>query len=208
MTGVTSGSNWPGTNERSTVKEMLQDPDSKFWEECSKFVKRRVYSKAKNIPIDYHDEIVQDVLCKLARYLPDFHFQCSLKTWLNLIIERCTIDQYRKLQHEDEIRSPLVERDPSDESEYENDALASAENPSTEDIALSNEYVHEAIAALFEYATLHSNPTRDRLILQMVVFEGYTHEQTARAAGCNPPVVGFVVRAAQRYAREKMSDKL
>jgi RNA polymerase sigma factor (sigma-70 family) len=206
MTGGTSGSKWPGTDERSTVEEMLRDRNSQFWEECYKFVKRRVYSKAKNIPIDHHGEIVQEIMYKVARYLPAFHFQCSLKTWLNLIIESCIIDLHRRLHNESEVYIPLVERDPSNESEHDNEGISLSENRSTEDIALVNEKIRDGLAALFEYTTLHSNPIRDRLIIDMVISGGYTHEQVARAVGCKAPVVGYVVREARRYAREKMRN--
>ncbi len=208
MTDNTSDSNWPGADELSTVEEMLRDQGSKYWEECSKFVRRHVYSKARNIPIDQRDEIVQEVMYKIAKYLPGFHFQCSLKTWLNLIIERRTIDMHRRLRHEGEVHIPLVERDPSNESEHENEGITLSEIRSTEDIAMTNENVRNALAALFDYTTLHSHPIRDQLIIWMVLFEGHTYEETAKAAGCKAPVVGYVVREAQRYAREKMRDKL
>jgi hypothetical protein len=42
----------------------------------------------------------------------------------------------------------------------------------------------------------------------MVVFEGKTYEEAAEVAGCHAPVVGYVVREAQRHAREKWSDYL
>lgn len=209
MTGVTSGSNWPGVDERSTVETMLRDRNSQLWEECSKFVKWCVYSKTKNIPIDHRDEIVQEVMYRVARYLPTFRFHSSLKTWLNLIIEHCIVDLHRRLRNEGEIHISLIEQDPSNESEHENGGVFLGENRSTEDLAIIKEDLRNALAALFEYATLHSNPIRDRLIIQMVLLEGgYTHEQVAKATGCNAPVVGYVVREAQRYARAKMRDKL
>ena len=38
----------------------------------------------------------------------------------------------------------------------------------------------------------------------MVLFESRSLEETARAVGCSAPVVGYIVRSAQRYVREKL----
>src|SRR5438128_1358746 len=84
-----------GADERSIVDEMIHDRHSKHWDKCSEYVKRWVYAKAKNIPKNLQEEIIQEVLYKVTRYLPYFRFQCALKTWLNQIIEHCIIDGLR-----------------------------------------------------------------------------------------------------------------
>lgn len=202
--GDTSDSNWPGMDERSIVEEMLRDPHSKHWEACNKFVERHVYSKARNIPIDHRDDIIQDVMYKVARHLSDFRFQCALKTWLNPIIEHRIIDMHRKLRNEGEVHIPLVDGDPSNESERENEVPIPGENRSAEDSAVINAELSQALTALFEYIHLHSNPVRNQLIITMVLLKGYTHEEAAIAAGCQPPVVGYVAREAQHYVRNKL----
>ncbi|HEY5001658.1 MAG TPA: sigma-70 family RNA polymerase sigma factor [Ktedonobacteraceae bacterium] len=203
MTGDNAGSHWPGTDERSAVEEMLRDQYSKHWEECRKVVKQRVYVRAKNIPTNRRDEIIQDVMVKIVRYLPGFHFHCALKTWLSFIIESCIIDVHRNVRNEGQFSARPG--DALNENGYQGD---SSEVRSAEDTFLLNEELRNAIAALWEYAGMHSNPTRDRLIVRMVIFEGHNHIETAKVAGCSAPVVGYVVREAQRYAREKMGHKL
>jgi RNA polymerase sigma factor (sigma-70 family) len=204
MTGGLSESNWPGKDERLVVEEMLRDPYSKHWEECNKFVKRRVYSKAKNIPVVHRDEIIQEVMYKVARHLPDFRFQCAFKTWLNPIVEHHIIDTHRKLRNEGDMHVPFIDGDSSNEGEHENEVFVLGESRSAEDSAVVNVELSQALTALSEYAHLHSNPVRNQLIIRMVIIEGYTHEKAAIAAGCQPPVVGYVVREAQRYVRNKL----
>ena len=206
MTDDNAGSYWPGTDERSVVEEMLRDRDSKHWEECRKVVKQRVYVRAKNIPTNRREEIIQEVMVKIVRYLPGFHFHCALKTWLSLIIESCIVDVYRNLRNEGQFFG--LPGDTLNENDYECESGILNEARSAEDTFILSEELRSAITALWEYAGMHSNPTRDRLIVRMVIFEGHNHIETAKVAGCNAPVVGYVVREAQRYAREKMGHKL
>jgi RNA polymerase sigma factor (sigma-70 family) len=195
-----------GTSERLVVEEMIRDRHSKHWEECSHFVQRCVYTKAKNIPSNLQEDIVQEVMYKITKYLPHFRFQCVLKTWLNQIMESCIIDAFRKLQNEGLHQSPLV--DPPNESARGGEELNTSEAKSAEDAFEINDEILNGITALLEYANTHSNPIRDRLVLRMVLFEGQSHMEAAKAAGCHAPVVGYVVREAQRYAREKMGHRL
>lgn len=195
-----------GVDERVIIEEMIRDRHSKDWEACNNFVKRCVYSKAKNIPSNRHEDIIQEVMYKVTKYLPHFRFQCTFKTWLNQIIESCIINVYRRLQNERPYQSPLV--DPPNESDSEREGPHASEAKSAEEAFETNNEILNGIAALLEYANTHSNPIRDRLILRMVLFEGQTHAEAAKAAGCHAPVVGYVVREAQRYAREKMEHRL
>jgi RNA polymerase sigma factor (sigma-70 family) len=197
---------WPGVDERSVVKEMICDRDSRHWEDCSKFVQRCVFAKAKNIPNFLLEEIVQEVMYKVTKYLQGFHFQCTLKTWLNTIIEHCIIDTHRKLRNVGQFNVPYYEQ--LNESDGEGEGFNESVAKSAEDIFLTNDDLRNALTALIEYTTIHSNTIRDRLILRMVIIEGHSHVETSKTVGCNAPVVGYVVREAQRYAREKMGHKL
>lgn len=189
-----------GIDERLVAEEMIRGQHPEHWEECSKFVKRRVDAKAKNIPVDLHEDITQEVMYKVTKSLPRFRFKCTLKTWVNLIIEHCIIDAHRKVQNEAPNHFHLA--DPPNGSDHESEEFNAGEAKSAEEIFDINNEIHDGTTALLEYANTHSNPIRDRLIIRMVIFEGHTHAETAIAAGCNAPVVGYVVREAQRYARK------
>lgn len=192
---------WPGTDERLVVNGMIRSPYSKDWEECNNFVKRLVYSKAKNIPNNLLEDMVQEIMYKIAKYLPHFRFQCALKTWVNQIIENHIIDEYRKQQNEGP-HLPLLVNLPH-ETNIESQKPNANTVVSAEDAFEIYEKIRIGIAALLEYANTTSNPIRNRHIIKMVLFEGKTYAVAAIAAGCNPPVVSYVVREAQRYAREK-----
>lgn len=197
---------WPGDDEQSVVEEMIRDRLSRHWEECSKFVSRYVYAKAKSIPPNFHEEIIQEVLHKVAKSLPGFQFRCTLKTWLSLIVEHCIIDTHRRLRNERRFHIPSG--DSHNDSDRESEGVIAGETKSAEAVYEIIDELRNASVALLEYANAHSNPIRDRLIIRMVIFEGHTHAETAEAVGCNAPVVGYVIREAQRYVREKMGHKL
>jgi RNA polymerase sigma factor (sigma-70 family) len=196
----------PGMDERAVAAEMMSNQHPQHWAECRKFVKRRVYAKAKNIPVDLHEDIIQEVMYKVTKSLEHFDFRCSFKNWVNIIVEHCIIDAHRKVQHEVPYHSHPA--DPSGENDHESEEPGTSAEKSAEDAFIINDEIRNGKAALLEYADAHSNPTRDRLIIRMVIDEGYSHMEAAIAAGCNAPVVGYVVRQAQRYAREKMGHKL
>lgn len=196
----------PGADEKSIIEEMLRNRGSQHWEKCRDFVRLLVRTKANNISRDDQEDIIQEVMWKVVRYLPSFRFQCSFRTWLNLIIERCIIDKRRKDKHNrflNEEQSSFSSTDLSDDKEHKSeDFWGIGEKSAEEAFAISDE-IHNGVRALLEYALTHSNSTRNHLIIQMVIFEGHTQIEAARKVGCDVGVVGYVVREAQRYAREK-----
>jgi len=196
----------PGVDERVIVNEMIRDLGHEHWAECYTFVKKAVYARAKNMPHDFRDDMVQEIMVKITKYLPYFRFRCTLKTWVNQIIEHHIIDEYRKRRN-DGPHLPFSVNPPG-ETDGESLKPGTSEVFSAEDAFEMHEHIRIGMAALLEYANTHANPTRNRHIIRMVFFEGKTYEEAALAAGCNPPVVGYIVREAQRYARERRADYL
>jgi RNA polymerase sigma factor (sigma-70 family) len=191
---------WPEMDDRSVVEEMLRESNSQQWYECREFIKRLIQVQAKNIPKDHWEDIVQDAMIRVNKSLPTFQYQCALRTWLFGIVRSCIIDDYRKFMRTEQFIAPIV--DLYDEGEYETDAFTHM--PGTvEDKCITHDELHKALTALQEYLSIHANPLRNGRILDMVIFEGRSLEEVAQAVGCSAPVVGYVVRTAQRYVREK-----
>ena len=188
-------------DEPVIVDEMIRSHDHEHWEECYQYVKQWVYARAKNMPHHLLDDMVQETMIKIMKYLPHFRFQCALKTWVNQIIEHHIIDEYRKLRN-DGPHLPFSVNPPG-EGDAESLEAKVSKIVSTEEAFEILEQIRIGIEALLEYAHTTSNPIRNRLIIRLVLFEGKTYEEAAKAAGCHAPVVGYVVREAQRYAREK-----
>jgi RNA polymerase sigma factor (sigma-70 family) len=190
------------TDDKIVVAEMLRDSSSGQWHECSLFVNRLVQSQAHNIPYNQWDDIVQEAMIRIHRYLPSFQFQCAFRTWIFNIVHSCTIDAYRKLLRAGQNTVPLG--DSYDDVELESDRSTANVPGTIEDECIIRDELQNALTALQEYVSLHSNSKRNREILNMVLFENRSLEETAQAVGCSAPVVGYVVRSARRYVRERL----
>lgn len=191
-----------GADDRIVVEEMLRDRSSGQWHECYVFVKRRVQVQAKNIPKDHWEDIIQDAMLRINKYLPTFQFQCTFRTWIFNIVRSCIIDAYRKSTRAGQLMTPFG--DPHDDVELEGD-MSTANSPGTvEDVCITRDELHTALTALQEYVSIRAKPARNGKILNMVLFEGHSLEEAAKAVGCSAPVAGYVVRSAQRYVRERL----
>ena len=193
---------WPGADDRIVVEEMLRDPISGQWYECREFVKRCVQKQATNIPKDSWDDIVQDAMMRVNKSLPTFHFVCSFRTWLFGIARSSVIDAYRKFTRAGQHEAPPG--DPHDNAEREGDALTVSRPETVEDECITRDELSKALTALQEYVSTHANPVRNGRILDIVLLEGRSLEEAAKAVGCSAPIAGYVVHSAQRYVRERL----
>jgi len=193
---------WPGVDDRIVVEEMLRDSRSGQWYECREFVKRCVQKQAKNIPKDNWDDIVQDAMVRVNKSLLAFRYSCSFRTWLFSITRSSVVDAFRKLTRAEQHLTPSGE--PQYHAESQDDAIAANAPGTVEDVCITRNELSEALIALQEYVSLHANPARNGRILDIVLLEGRSLEEAARAVGCSAPVVGYVVRSAQRYVRERL----
>jgi RNA polymerase sigma factor (sigma-70 family) len=195
---------WPGgADDRTVVEEMLRDPRSGQWYECHEFVKRLVQAQAKNIPQDHWEDIVQDAMIRVDKSLLTFYYQCTLRTWVFGIVRSCIIDAYRKLLRAGQFIAP--QDDPHDD--IEGDAFTAHTSGTVEEVCITNDELNEALVALKEHVSTHANPIRNGRILDMVIFEGRSLEEAAKAVGCSAPVASYVVRSARRYVRERVGYK-
>lgn len=196
---------WPGGDDRIVVEEMLRDSRSGQWNECHEFVKRLVQVQAKNIPRDHWDDIVQDAMMRINKYLRTFRYQCKLRTWLFNIVRSCIIDSHRKFISAGQFVA--LPADSHDDAEHEDDVFTTNTSGTVEDECITRDELNKALTALWEYVSTHAHSMRNGRILDMVMFEDRSLEETAKAVGCSAPVVGYVVREAQRYVREKLGHQ-
>jgi DNA-directed RNA polymerase specialized sigma24 family protein len=196
---------WPNADDRIVAEEMLRDSRSEQWYECREFVKRLVQMQAKNIPKDHWEDIVQDAMIRVNKFLLTFQHQCSLRTWLFGIVLSCIIDAHRKFTRAGQSVAPLD--DSHENVEREGDAFIANTVGTVEDVCIVHDELDKALIALQEYVSTHAKPLRNGRIVNMVIFEGRSLEAAAKAVGCSAPVVGYVVRSAQRYVREKLGHQ-
>lgn len=202
MTAKKASWTWTNVNDTTIVEEMLRDLQSEHWDKCREFVKSCVQRQARNIPTDYCDDIVQEAMIRVSKYLSTFRYQCKLRTWLLGIISSCIIDFHRKFIRIERCTVPLTTS--FHDSEYEVEMRATTLTDTVEDEYITYDELEKALAALQEYLSLHAHASRNKQILNMVLLEGRSLKVTADTVGCSAPVAGYVVRSAQQYVREKL----
>jgi RNA polymerase sigma factor (sigma-70 family) len=195
----------PGMSEQAIVEEMIHNLDSEYWKQFYDFIKLQVSIRANNFSWSSREEITQEAMQKVFRYLPHFRFDSSLRTWLYMLISSCIADESRRLAYEERIHISLGE--PSGEDDHESEQLKGIEvhSISPEEALEQIEDVRELVDALLEYARIHHNPVRNRQIILMWI-AGYIQEEIASTIGCHPGVVSYVVRAARDYVLQKMQQ--
>lgn len=197
---------WPEGDDRAVVEDMLRDPRSERWYECREFVKKRVQIQAKNITQDHWDDLIQETMLRIQGSLSTFHYHCRLSTWIVGIIRNCIIDDYRKSRRSGQ--APLsFSTDDHEENELTTETIRNNHGRTVEDECIVHDELRNALKALSEYILRHAHKRRNSIIIQMVIIEHRTLEEAAQAAGCSAPVAGYIVRSAQRFAREKVRNQ-
>src|SRR5258708_32728174 len=193
---------WPGGDDRIVVEEMLRDHTSGQWYECREFVKRLVQVQAKNIPQDHWEDLIQDAIMRVDKYLRTFRYQCKLSTWLFGIVRSCIIDAHRKFTRAGQFMAPPG--DPLDDVEREYDEIDADTAKTAEHVYIVLDDLRKAVAGLQEYGSTHANPIRNRRKLDMVMFEALSLDAETEAGGWFSPVARLLSRSAQRYVRESL----
>ncbi len=187
---------WPREDDKAVVAEMLSDLQSEHWTECRTLVEKLVHHGAKNIPQDSLEDIAQEAMRKIVGSLPTFQYRCTLKTWIFGIVHNCIIDEYRKYKRIKQYQELFEESELSD-------AFIMHMSLTPEFMLITREEVNQILVAVKEYVSLHKKPGRNQIILDMVLLEGRSLEDAAKAVGCSGAVAGYIVRSAKTFIRKK-----
>lgn len=188
---------WPGEDDRSVVAEMLTDLHSPHWEECSSFVEKYILGKFPLLPEHLQREAVQNTMLSVHRGLSDFRFDSRFTTWLIPIAHNRAIDLYRKFKIE--AQSQVSQKADTNEPDDEEDIFRTDVSSSPVEVLLIIEELEEARAALQKFIQQHKNRERNARILDMVLYNGHSCEETAQALGIKAPLVSYIVREARKY---------
>jgi RNA polymerase sigma factor (sigma-70 family) len=190
---------WPGPDEKLIVKEMLRDPQSEHWTKCREFIKMLIEPRCRDLPSQLYEDAIQETMASIYNGLPGFRHNSKFTTWLTAIAQNRITDIRRKY-------APIILQEvTADETAEEKEEtpgtfrISSSRTPEAD--FLTQETLKETIAKIEEFIKRHSKTERNRQILQMVMFEGYSCEETARVLGISAPVVSYVVRSARGYIR-------
>lgn len=82
---------------------------------------------------------------------------------------------------------------------------ATAKTP--EEIALTQELLKGSLEAMNEYIQTRGKAERNQRIVRLVLVYGYSQKQVAQMLDVPEPVVGYIVRSARKYIRQRLAEK-
>lgn len=197
---------WQKKDDKARIEAMLSDPTSEYWSECLEYVKERVRIQAKNIPLDVWEDIIQEVMVQIVRSLHTFQYNCSLTTWIFLIVKSRVIDKYREITRTSQIIAFSADFLKSYEENELSSSLITHVSRTAEETFMVRENIRQIVAAIQEYISTHANTERNGKILHMVLYEGHSLKEAAKVAGCSAAVAGYVVRSTVIYIHKKLGE--
>ena len=192
---------WSALNSKAVIEEMRKDRNSEHWDTCFKYISYYIEKQFPNLLPKFREEATQDSMVSVFKSLSSFRFDSNLTTWLASIARHRAIDAWRqqnRVPHERSMDEVLE----GHENDIESAVIMKPQTP--EERLLAQEQEKELITLLEAFLQLHSKTARNKEILQMVMFDGYSYVEAAKILNINAPVVGHVVRSAQRYICEKL----
>jgi len=196
---------WPGSHDKLVVAEMLRNPESDYWIACNNFINNLIGKLCPYLPYDLREDATQETMASVHNGLAGFRFNSKFTTWLTSIARHRVIDVERKYSAIDLQEVPA--QDMPGEREESLDTFPVNLSRTPEEEFLTRENIKEVIAEIEIYIKKHAKTDRNRQILEMVMFEGYNCEETARKLGINAPVVSHVVRSARNHLKVWMSRR-
>ena len=197
------GNQWSELNENAVIDKMLQDANSEYWSICSEYVRYFIGRNFLNLPLQMKEEVVQETILSIYKSLAVFRRQCKLTTWIVSIARNRAIDVLRRLA--DIQQWEISPEEPREHPEDEAEPSTARVSKTPEEITLLYEQIQETLDAIEVFIQKHAKSRRNRQILQYVLLDGYSHEETAQILGVPAPVIGYVVRSARDYLRQALS---
>ena len=194
---------WTELNQAMVLAELRACGDSAYWVRCGEFVQYLVNTHFSTLRPQIKEEVVQDILLLVHTHLATFRGESQFTTWLARIVRNRAIDVLRRQKRPTELEVYLEELPETHEDDGECSYATSPQTP--EDIALTQELLQEVLVALEEYVQTHAKAERNGRIVSLVLYYGYSQEQTAQMLGVPAPVVGYIVRSAREYIRQKLA---
>jgi RNA polymerase sigma factor (sigma-70 family) len=196
---------WSELNEVSVLAALCADSNSEYWITCYEFVRFLLGKHYPQFQPQVKEEIVQDILLLVHKNLATFRGQSQFKTWLTSITRNRAIDILRQPKNARQLEVSMDELPDIHMDVCTHSFPVAPKNP--EALLLIQEHLHEVKLALEEFISMHRKMSRNRQILQRVLYDGYSQEEVAQTLGIPAPVVGHVVRSARDYIRQKLSEQ-
>ena len=201
-------SKWSMLNDVTSIKKMLIDTDSEHWPTCREYVRYIIQTKFKNLSSESQNDAIQDAMLAVHKNLATFRFDSKLTTWLTTVARSHAIIHLRKQNERYSKETPTENTSEEYEDELEYTLVSMEKTPEQE--TLIQESLREVFATIEHFLKPKGTSEerrawaeRNREILQMVLIEGESQEETARRLGIPAANVGYIVRTVREYLAQK-----
>lgn len=196
---------WAKLNQAAVLTALREQSDSEYWATCCEFVQFLVNTHFSTLRPQIKEEVVQDILLLVHQNLATFRGESQFTTWLARIVRNRAIDILRRQKRPERMEVYMEEPPETHEDDGECSYASTAKTP--EEIALTLELLQEALEAMNEYIQTHGKAERNRHIVRLVLCYGYSQKQVAQMLDVPEPVVGYIVRSARKYIRQRLTEK-
>ncbi len=142
------------------------------------------------------EDMIQDTLLNVFRYLKDFRYETKFKNWLYKVAASTCIKKRRKSKFAPEKELSLDEFRPNDESEKPDHVPDWALMP-------LDKLLNQELSSTVNQAIL-SLPKKYRLVIVLRDIEGFSTAETAQILSLSPSNVKVRLHRARLYLRDKL----
>ena len=197
------------TTEKNPNHKKIQDKDfdliqainsgqvDKFHDLVKRY-EQRLYNFSLRMCRDHSDaeDMIQDTLLNVFRYLKDFRYETKFKNWLYKVAASTCIKKRRKSKFAPEKELSLDEFRPNDESEKPDQVPDWALMP-------LDKLLNQELSSTVNQAIL-SLPKKYRLVIVLRDIEGFSTAETAQILSLSPSNVKVRLHRARLYLRDKL----
>jgi RNA polymerase sigma factor (sigma-70 family) len=195
---------WPGLDDAPVIDAMLNDHHPlhpHHWNGCEAYVKGLVFKWANNFQEDEKEDISQNVMVSITKYLPSFKQKSRLTTWIIKIIHSRIADAGREKQAR--LRLVALPPDDPDGDERKEDYLTRISSSKTvEEESALREELREAYKKLLDHLSASPNKKQTLRILRMHI-AGMSQKEIAQKLNMAEANVGYAIRSTQEFMRKK-----
>jgi RNA polymerase sigma factor (sigma-70 family) len=187
-------------NERAVTTDLVTNRNSEYWQMCYLYVEHIIESNYhSDLTADLKEEVVQETLISAYNDLPKFRYERPFTDWLRMIVRSKMMDGVRQQRYPDPSLELLMQEDEDTEDLR---VLSS----SLEEIVLMNEQLRASLEALQAFLLHQEQREKIRMILQQVLIDGYTCEQTACLTGVSISTIEDTIRVARKYMKNALKE--
>lgn len=190
----------------------LKNNDEKAWKKLKDYIYLQI-SKKKNIQDDYKEDILQETMIKIIRYIDTFNpvsgkgdEQSNFKRWIKTCLENCISDFFKRTQSQIKLESDIYLGEEEEENSgdiydaFDTPVLGNKiESPSEYTECVQTSEIIEDF--LKKYKGKHKN------VFWLNRVYGYTTSEISKMLGINENTISTIISRIQKDLKEYLRKR-